>query len=166
MKKLILLLLLVVLSCKEESIKTKLDQEFTPIYNEISKSTNPLLKDKAMLNAKNLFFKKMKTENFIDDYPLYFDNYQVTDDGYVFVNFRTAMLGELMEEKFNYDNYDRYSFNIIGKIKASDAEKLNKEKPCFVKGFSITEVPDENVFFIEPTLNLGNVVYDIKSVSN
>lgn len=166
MKKFFLLFVLIlILGCKNELKSTKFDTTMYPFYEKINEAKNNLQLEKYIEETKNEFYKKMLIKNFINDYPLYFDNAKKIDDNYALVNFRTPLLGELSDTKGNYKNFEKYDFNIIGKMKISDAEKLNQNAPCFVSGISVTEKPDD-VQFSGSKLYLGNIVYDIETVKN
>ena len=172
-------LLLSILGCKKasEPVKieykeTKLYQALTPILSKETNINNDLVKERVENELSLKYLELVKKEDFLDDYPVFFETGIPAGNGNSWVKLRTAIFSTEEDSiKGLYKDYKKFSFQLLGKMKSTDAENLKKDTPYLIKGKMIEKGwQGTNLYYdfitkiIDGNVDFGNITYNIKSI--
>ncbi|MDV4078151.1 hypothetical protein CMT44_04195 [Elizabethkingia anophelis] len=168
-----------IISCKKdpEPVKieykeTKLSKALTPILSKETNIDNDLVEERVKNELSQKYIELVKKEDFLDDYPVFFETGIPADNENSWVKLRTAVFyTESDSIKGLYKDYKKFSFQLLGKIKNIEAEKLKKDTPYLVKGNMIEKgwkgvnrYYDFTISIIDGNVDFGNITYNIKSI--
>ncbi|MDV3585618.1 hypothetical protein CMU68_10480 [Elizabethkingia anophelis] len=172
-------LLLFILSCKKasEPVKieynvTKLSQALTPILSKEININNDLVEARVENELSLKYLELVKKDNFLDDYPVFFETGIPAGNGNSWVKLRTAVFPTEEDSiKGLYKDYKKFSFQLVGKMKSNEAENLKKGTPYLVKGKMVEKGwQGTNLYYdfftkiLDGNVDFGNITYDIKSI--
>jgi hypothetical protein len=167
----------IIISCKKENseqeaklIEPKIIVQLNNILNQ--KAENNLLENKLAKDASKIYLSFVSQENSLEDYPFVYEAGMEAENGYSWVKFRTAMYESEFSEIGKYKNYERVSFQLLGKMNNEEALKLKENTPYLISGKMIEKgwKGKENYYlydfpsFIDGKLYFDNITYKISNV--